>query len=217
MLKPALIVLGSYLIGGVSLAYLTGKLLRGIDIREHGSRNLGASNVWQSVWKPAVVPVGLGEIAQGWLGPTAAKRAGESERVQVAAGLAALAGHNWSPYLRLQGGRGVALAIGVMAAVSRPALVTFIVLSLTGVALRKVPQFVGLGVLAAPVAALARRQPPDAVAGLAAVAGLVFAKRALANEPPPPDLDAHEVLLNRLIYDRDVRDREAWVRRRSAG
>ena len=58
MLAAVLIVLGSYLIGGVPVAYLVGRL-RGVDIREYGSRNVGASNVWQTVSRAAVAPVGL--------------------------------------------------------------------------------------------------------------------------------------------------------------
>jgi glycerol-3-phosphate acyltransferase PlsY len=210
MLISVAIIFGSYLLGAVNLAYVAGRLMRGIDLRVHGSRNLGASNVWQSVSKPAVVPVGLGEIGQGWLGPTLARSAGRGERAQMAAGLAAIAGHNWSPFLAFQGGRGVSAAIGFMAAVSRPALVLFAILALAGVAFRKVPQFIGLGILAAPLAALVSRQSAMVVAGLAAMAGMIAAKRLLANEPPPTDEREH-ILLNRLLYDRDTKEREEWV------
>lgn len=216
MLSAVLIVLGSYLAGGVPVAYLTGRLLRGIDIREHGSRNVGASNVWQTVSRAAVVPVGLTEIVQGLAGPTLAKRAGQSRTVQVLSGLAALAAHNWSPFLRFTGGRGIAHSIGFMLAVSRPAVATFTGLSLLGVVRRQVPQFVGLGIVAAPLAALARRQPPEIVCGMAGMAALIFTKRLLANEPSPPaGADRRRVLLSRLLYDRDTAEREAWVRQGS--
>ena len=214
MLSAVLIVLGSYLIGGVPVAYLTGRLLRGIDIREYGSANVGASNVWQKVSRVAVVPVGLTEIGQGLLGIIIAKLADESLAVQVLAGLAALAGHNWSPYLRLMGGRGIAHSIGFMLILSWPALGAFIVLSLLGVALRMVPQLIGLAVIVAPVAALAAGQSPEIVWGLAGMAALIVAKRIVTNRPSlPPDGDARTVLFNRLLYDRDTREREAWVQR----
>ena len=214
MLSATLIVLGSYLIGGVPVAYLTGRLLRGIDIREYGSANVGASNVWQKVSRVAVVPVGLTEIGQGLLGIIIAKLADESLAVQVLAGLAALAGHNWSPYLRLMGGRGIAHSIGFMLILSWPALGAFIVLSLLGVALRMVPQLIGLAVIVAPVAALAAGQSPEIVWGLAGMAALIIAKRLVTNRPSlPPDADARTVLFNRLLYDRDTREREAWVQR----
>ena len=71
-MRSLIVVLGSYLVGAVPIAYLTGRVLRGIDIREHGSGNVGASNVWQSVSRVTVAPVGLAEIGQCAAGPLAA-------------------------------------------------------------------------------------------------------------------------------------------------
>ena len=213
MVTSVLIVLGSYLIGGVSMAYLAGRLLRGIDLRQYGSGNLGPSNVWQQVSRPAVVPVGLLEIGQGLLGIVIAKAADQSLSMQVAAGLAALAGHNWSPFLGLTGGRGIGPALGFMLILSPVALGAFVGSSLVGVALRAVPQFVLLGIVVAPLVALAKGQAPEIVAGLAAMAALIAAKRLLTNRPSiPSGADPREVLLNRLLYDRDTREREVWVR-----
>ncbi|HXF50521.1 MAG TPA: glycerol-3-phosphate acyltransferase [Dehalococcoidia bacterium] len=213
MIEAVLIVAGSYLIGAVPVAWLTGRLLRGIDIRYVGSQNVGASNVWQTVSKAAVVPVGLAEIAQGMAGVLIAKGLGHGEGTQALAGLAAIAGHNWSPVLGFRGGRGVGHSLGFMLALSWPALAAFIVLSLTGVALRQIPLFVGLGMLAAPFAALALGQSREVALGLAGMAALIAIKRLLANHPPPADLDPREVYVYRLLFDRDVRSREEWVRR----
>jgi len=210
MLSAILIVLGSYLIGGVSAAYLSGRILRGIDLRLYGSRNVGASNVFQTVSRAAVIPVGLADIAQGMAGILIAKAAGEDLSVQVAAGLAALIGHNWSAFLGFSGGRGIGPAIGIMLVLSWPGLGAFIGVSLVGVALRAVPQCVGLAILLPPLAALATGQSPEIVVGLAVVPALVFAKRLLTNRPALPRDGS--VLLNRLLYDRDTREREAWVR-----
>ncbi len=209
-------VIGSYLVASIPVAYLTGRILSGIDLREHGSGNVGASNIWQSSSKMAVVPVGLAEIGQGLLGPAAAIISGLGPGVQAAAGVAAVAGHNWSPLLRFAGGRGVAHAIGVMLAISRQALAAFIVISLIGVRVRAIPQFVGLGILSAPVVARLTRQPAEIVAGLTAIAALIFAKRLMANNPPPPDANRGRVLINRLLYDRDTSDRDIWITRGAA-
>ena len=218
MLSATLIVFGSYLIGGVPVAYLTGRILRGIDLREHGSSNVGAANVWQNVSRVAVVPVGLAEIGQGMLGITIAKLADETLAIQVLAGLAAIAGHNWSPFLRFTGGRGVAHAIGFMLILSWPGLGTFIGVSLLGVALRTIPQLVGLAIIAAPVAALAAGQSPEIVAGLAVMAAIIAAKRLLTNHPSiPAGANAREVLFNRLVYDRDSRERDSWLQRGEDG
>jgi glycerol-3-phosphate acyltransferase PlsY len=213
MLSAALIVPGSYLIGGVSAAYIAGRILRGIDLRLYGSRNVGASNVFQTVSRAAVIPVGLLDVAQGTAGILIAKAAGEDLSVQVAAGLAALAGHNWSPFLRFSGGRGVGPAIGFMLVLSWPGLGAFVGCSLVGVARGAVPQLVGLGILVAPLAALAGGQSPEIVAGLSVIPVLVFVKRLLTNEPSLPRDGS--VLMNRLLYDRDTRERDPWVRGRT--
>jgi glycerol-3-phosphate acyltransferase PlsY len=214
MATAALIVTASYLAGGVSMAYLAGRFVRGIDLRRHGSGNLGPSNVWQQVSRPLVVPVGLLEIAQGMAGIFVAKLADQSLGVQVAAGLAAIAGHNWSPFLGLSGGRGVGPAIGFMLILSPVALAAFIVVALAGVAIRMVPQLVFVGLAIAPLVALAKGQAPEIVAGLGVMALLVVAKRLLTNHPAlPSGADPVEVLLSRLLLDRDTRDRERWVGR----
>ena len=59
-----LVVAASYLIGAIPVAYVAGRL-KGIDIRQYGSANVGASNVYQSVARWAVVPVGVGADCAG--------------------------------------------------------------------------------------------------------------------------------------------------------
>jgi glycerol-3-phosphate acyltransferase PlsY len=205
------IIAGAYAAGSVPVAWMAGRWTKGIDLRRYGSGNVGASNVWQSVSRTLVVPVGLAQIGQGLLGPGIAKLAGEPESVQVAAGLAALVAHNWSPWLRFSGGRGVGVAIGFLLMMSPPALVAFIVVALLGVALRAIPQGVGLGIVLSPVVAAAAGGSAAVVAGCAVMAALVLLKRVLANAMP--ESPAADVFVNRLLYDRDIRDREAWVRR----
>ncbi len=213
MLTAAATIAASYAIGSIPVAWLTGRL-RGVDIREFGSGNAGASNIWQSVSKALVVPVGLTQIGQGLAGIMIAKAAGAETGVQVACGLAAIVAHNWNPWLRLQGGRGVGPAIGFLLALAPfDALPAFIVVAVLGVLARATPQGVGLALLAAPVAAYGGGADAAVVAGCGAAAALVLLKRLLANEPPEPQYARPGVWWNRLIYDRDIRDREAWVRR----
>ncbi|MBF6599580.1 MAG: glycerol-3-phosphate acyltransferase [Dehalococcoidia bacterium] len=212
MLTSAGVIAASYAVGSVPVAYVVGRA-RGVDIRERGSGNVGASNVWQSVSRTLVVPVGLAQIGQGSAGVLIARAAGEGTGVQVAAGLAAVVAHNWNPWLRCRGGRGVGPAIGVIGAVSPPALGSFIVIALGGVALRAVPQGVGAALAGAPVAAAVAGEPPAVSGGLALVAIFVLLKRLLGNDAPEPRYARPQVWLTRLLYDRDDRDRDAWVRR----
>lgn len=115
--------LASYLLGGAPFGYLAGKLLKGIDIREHGSRNVGATNVFRTVGKGAGIAVYALDALKG-LAPVLAAKAlwpaatisGEWYYILVA--MAAILGHVFTPYLGFKGGKGVATASGAMLALA---------------------------------------------------------------------------------------------------
>ena len=69
------IIAASYVLGTIPVAWLTGRLAKSVDLRDYGSGNTGASNVWQSVSRALVVPVGLLQIAQGAAGVLLARDA----------------------------------------------------------------------------------------------------------------------------------------------
>jgi glycerol-3-phosphate acyltransferase PlsY len=186
---------------------------RGVDIRDYGSGNVGASNVWQSVSRTLVVPVGVAQIAQGLAGVLIARALGYGDGAQVAAGLAAVVAHNWNPWLGFKGGRGVGLALGIMLVLSVPVLIAFTLIAVTGVPLRRVPEMMLAAIVAMPLTALVAGEPAALVAGLAALAVLLIAKRVAANGPPQAQYERPGVWLTRLVYDRDTHDREAWVHR----
>jgi acyl phosphate:glycerol-3-phosphate acyltransferase len=213
MLEAAATIVASYLIGTIPVPYLVGRAARGVDVREVGSGNLGASNVWQSVSKALVVPVGLAQIAQGLAAVMLAKAGGQGDGVAAAAGVALLIANDWNPWLRFQGGRGIGQTIGVLLALAPWALAAFTAVAIAGVALRAIPQFVGIALIAAPVAAAIADEPPAIIAGCAALAAIAIAKRVLANGAPDAYCLRPKVWLLRLLYDRDVRERDAWVRR----
>ena len=105
----------SYLVGAIPTSYLAGRIFRGIDLREHGSGNLGATNLYRTLgWKYAV-PVGLIDIAKGVIPVVLfAPQVAASQRVAAALGVAAVVGHVFSVFVRFRGGKGVATAAGVM-------------------------------------------------------------------------------------------------------
>ncbi len=114
----------AYLIGATPTSYLAGKLGRGIDLREHGSKNLGATNVYRVLGWRYAVPVALIDMAKGIvpvaiLGPWS----NGPGWFMVALGLAAVLGHMYSPYVRFKGGKGVATAAGMFLALAPLAIV----------------------------------------------------------------------------------------------
>jgi len=218
MLGPILVVLAAYLIGAIPVAYVFGRAIRGIDLRQYGSANVGASNVYQSVARWAVVPVGLLEIAQGMAGIMLAKFLDQDLGVQVAAGLAAITGQAWSVFLGFSGGRGIGPSIGFMLGLAPPVMAAFTVISLLGWPLHSFPLSVGVAIALTPLASLIADGAGPVAAGCLGMALIVFAKRLLTNRIGlPADQDRRDVLLNRLLFDRDVRDRDEWVRRMPDG
>src|SRR5687768_1105320 len=112
MIHPAILVGLSYLIGSIPAAYLAGKLTRGIDLREHGSGNLGATNVYRVLGPRIALVVLLVDALKGAIpvlvfpGMTAASR---PDLWAIAYAVAAIAGHVRSIFLLLRGGgKGVA-------------------------------------------------------------------------------------------------------------
>ncbi|MEO8226503.1 MAG: glycerol-3-phosphate 1-O-acyltransferase PlsY [Gemmatimonadota bacterium] len=175
-MSAALALLVSYLLGAVPTSYLVGRVFRGIDLREHGSKNLGATNLYRTLgWKFAV-PVGLFDIAKGAIPVLVFAPAVSASRLfALACGGAAVLGHVFSVFVRFRGGKGVATAAGVVAglapvAVGIAALVWIAVVFGTG--------YVSLGSISAaavlPIAVLLVR-PGDwqLFAGVAAIAAAV--------------------------------------------
>jgi acyl phosphate:glycerol-3-phosphate acyltransferase len=116
-------VAAAYLLGAIPTSYLAGRLGRGLDLRQHGSRNLGATNVYRVLgWKYAI-PVGLVDLAKGVVPVTLfAGWAHGPGWLRVALGAAAVLGHMYSPYVRFRGGKGVATAAGMFLALAPLAL-----------------------------------------------------------------------------------------------
>lgn len=113
---PLFLCITAYLLGAIPFGYLMGKFLRGIDIRQHGSGNPGATNVFRVLGAgPGAVTLLL-DALKGLLPVAVALRMGSSEATAVAVGMSAIAGHMFTIFLRFRGGKGVATSAGVFAA-----------------------------------------------------------------------------------------------------
>lgn len=110
--------IGAYLIGGIPFSYIAGKLARGIDLRQHGSGNLGASNTYRILGGRIALAVLFLDIAKGFVPVLVAARfeATGAEPVHaLAAAAGAIMGHLFSPYLGFSGGKGIATSAGAFA------------------------------------------------------------------------------------------------------
>lgn len=113
MIQFAGLIILSYLLGAVPFGLVVGRLFGGVDVRQYGSGNMGATNVLRTAGRRAGILVLMLDLGKGagavalawWLVP-------HSNIAEVAAALAAMVGHNWSVYIRFRGGRGVATGLG---------------------------------------------------------------------------------------------------------
>ncbi|MEX2236763.1 MAG: glycerol-3-phosphate acyltransferase [Dehalococcoidia bacterium] len=211
MLELVGLIVFSYLIGSISPAYLAGRLA-GRDLTREGSGNPGGANVFVSVDRRLVVPIGILEVLKG-LGPVAlARLLGQDIAGQLVVGVAALVGHNWSIFLRFKGGRGTGVILGVLILPAPAQLVVFATCALAGFLLRLTPLGVLVGLALLPLSALFLDQGTEVALPCTAILAVVLVKRLLANGPPPRWVTLRNLVVYRALFDRDIASREQWIR-----
>lgn len=112
------LVVAAYLLGGIPWSLLMGKWVKGIDLRQIGSGNLGATNVARNLggwWAAAVFALDFAKSAIPVAVAGLLFTGGAHEPAQVVTGVAAIVGHVYSPYIRFRGGKGIAPTAGVAA------------------------------------------------------------------------------------------------------
>jgi glycerol-3-phosphate acyltransferase PlsY len=127
------IVILGYLIGSIPVGFILGKLIRGIDIREHGSGSIGMTNVMRTIGVKAGILVFFADMAKGAVAVALAWPIFSSspEMVawgQMAGGASAVIGHSWPVYIGFRGGKGIATGFGALMVIYWPVgLITFAV------------------------------------------------------------------------------------------
>lgn len=192
-----------YLLGSIPFAYLVGRLY-GVDLRTQGTRNVGGSNLAYLVGRRRAALAIIGDIGKGALavGLAWVLRFGPTEASAAAVG--AIAGHNWSLFLGLQGGRGIATTIGAMLALTPRAMGLALIPFALGAFTRRLPLATIAGLALLPMAAWLLGEPvPIIVAGLVSLAFMfirrltgIGVRELLRNAP-----DRRKVFLNLLIWD----------------
>ena len=218
----------AYLIGAVPVSYVMGRVLGGIDLRQHGSGNVGASNFASQMGRKWWLPIALIDMARG---------AGPIMVGQYALGLShtgwwlmltplfTILGNNWSPFLRFTGGRSVGAWAGGILGISPPFFAVGLALYVLGWRItRRSAEWLLAVMIALPIMAIAWPERWLLVGGsdqmavfAAAGAVLILAKRLASNgQPPPAGVPRSAVMFNRLLRDRDIADRDEWLARTSA-
>jgi len=103
-----------YLLGSIPFAYITARLRKGIDIKQVGSGNVGALNVYREIGPAFGLGVLAADVVKGALAVLIARWLGLSDIWLCVAGFAAVVGHNWPVFLGFRGGRGAATVMGVL-------------------------------------------------------------------------------------------------------
>jgi acyl phosphate:glycerol-3-phosphate acyltransferase len=153
-----------YLVGAIPFGVIAGRMAGGIDLREHGSRRTGSTNALRTLglrWAAAVLLLDIGKgLAATLLARALMSGVAGGEWIVAGAAVAAIVGHNWSIFIGLRGGRGVATAGGGLLGMA-PLAVAILLPVMLAVVLRS--RYVSMGSITGALLA------PVVTAGLAAV------------------------------------------------
>jgi glycerol-3-phosphate acyltransferase PlsY len=206
-------VAASYLLGSIPASYIVARAVKGVDIRRSGSGHVGGANVWAHVSFGAFLLAGVADVAKAVVAVGVGQRLGLNPWAVVAVGWAVIIGHNWSLFLRGAGGRGVSTIMGALLLLGpREAVFLFVALVLG--------QLTGLGGIAVllglagmPLLAWGIGEPVPLIIYTVGAFALHFAKKMLGSRPPwqIPPAKRRQVLIYRLLFDRDTREHKASV------
>jgi glycerol-3-phosphate acyltransferase PlsY len=212
------LLIAAYLVGSIPTAYLVARWRKGIDIRQYGSGNVGASNVMAAVGKRWSIPVSLFDVGKGAVMVWIAQRMGLSVAQEAAVGLAAVIGHNWTVFLRFQGGRGIFTSLGVIIALAPKVGLIVLVLSYVFAPFHLLSLGVSFALVCLPLLSWflagplgVRDQAPVSLAFLAILVIAMVRRLTAPRSRISANVPTHELVVNRLLFDRDIRDRKAWI------
>ena len=190
----------SFGLGAIPFSYLFAQGLAGVDLRQVGTGTVSGSGLYRVTGFAALVVAGGLDVLKGLPGVLAAS---DSGMVAAVAAAAAVAGHNWSPFLGGGGGRGFSVAMGAMALVAWPAMLLMAGALGLGRLARQSATFSLAALMGMPLLALWTHGRWPALTGLLILL-LMIAKRLAGNQPIPSGASRLIILKNRLFYDNDM-------------
>lgn len=192
------IIVASYLIGSVPFAQIAARITTGTDLREVGTGTVSGTNLHEVAGFGPLAVAGVLELAKGAVGPLLAGK--DRPVIQALSAGAAVAGHNWSPFLRGAGGRGISPATGALAATAPVGAAVL----LGGMAAGRLAGETAIGSVVADAALVpaVRAVHGSSWRIAAAVLAPMLVKRLTGNRLPASGSGA-TIYLNRLLLDRD--------------
>ena len=176
-----LVSVAGFLIGGIPSGLLMGRLFGGADLRKTGSRNIGATNAFRVLGAMPALLTLICDLLKGYLPLLILKAVNPHQWLLICLGLAAIIGHDFSPYLKFKGGKGVATSLGVFLFFSPEAILISLIFWIVVVALIRIVSLASIGAgLILPVAVYFMHYPrPVFIAAL--FAGLLLIIRHKKN------------------------------------
>lgn len=198
-------ILAAYLFGSVPFLFLMGKL-RGIDLRQVGTGNIGASNLWHNAGKLWGFLGGASDSLKGIIPPALARLMGLDLDVAMLVGLAAVVGQVWPIFVGFSGGRGNVTSLSVALVLAPRELGLALVPLAIAVARRNTALGMLLAFMVLPLASLALGERPLLTLALAVLLFIILLRRLTAK---PGEWrwsqDRRRLFLERFLYDRSTK------------
>jgi|TARA_B110000263_G_C15169172_1_gene446078 glycerol-3-phosphate acyltransferase PlsY len=210
----------AFIIGSIPTSYIVGQLLYGIDIRRYGSGNVGSSNIMQISGKKLGLAIGIFDtFVKGTIPIILVRYLYPEPWLIFAMAVALVVGHNWSIFLKFTGGRGVATTIGVVFGLFmwKEILLLTVVMGGIGKILSKdMSAWTFCAMILLPLLGLLFNQPIGYVYLTIVMSSIMILKRLTGNfeKIDTQKYSLLKVLFCRIIWDRDMPDRQAWMRRK---
>ena len=193
------IVVCAFVAGSIPFSNVVARFTKGVDLRDTAYGTVSGTSVYRVAGFWALVVSGILDVAKGALGPLLA---GDDAVLAAVAGGVAVIGHNWSPFLRGKGGRGIAPALGALLVIAWPGVIVLLGSLVLGKAIGET----GLGGFVGEVALVPLLALTDIDvlehSRVPRSRSRCWPKRVLANGPPgEPGIEPY---VRRLLFDRDV-------------
>jgi glycerol-3-phosphate acyltransferase PlsY len=215
------LIICGYILGSVPVSLLVG-LAHGIDLRKHGTHQVGAGNLWRMTSRKFGLAVGIFDFLKGLAMVWIAKSQGLDTGEQLIVGLAVIIGHNWPVFLRFHGGRGIATLLGIAIILPSvndtspwPTIIAVAFVVVMTIIFRSSALPVLISAASLPLTTwIFEGYSPAAMAYLAIFLIVVIKRLTAQSAPDRLMISRGELIMNRLLFDRDIRDKTAWMHRK---